>query len=93
MYKRFLSIAYVMNIVFQALFSLITPIGLFFLVGWLLVRYASVGEWIYAPLIILGVLAGLVSMVRFVISAMSAYERLESGREFGRTGDTEERDS
>jgi FtsZ-binding cell division protein ZapB len=53
------------------------PSGLFFLCSWLLVRYASAPNWIYAPLIIVGVLIGLISMVKFIISAMSALERLE----------------
>ncbi len=83
MYKNFISVAYVLNIVFSAIFTLVTPIGLCLLVGWLLVEYASVGQWIYALLITVGALAGLVGMVRFVLSAMSAYERLEKQQSFG----------
>lgn len=77
MYRRFIGIMYVMNIVFQAIFTLITPAALCWLIGWLLVSYASLDKWIYAPLITVGILAGFVSMIKFVLSAMSAYERLE----------------
>ena len=68
---------YAMNIVGQAVFSLLTPAALLFCVSWLLVKRASAPEWIYAVLIPIGIIAGLVSMVKFVLSATSALERLE----------------
>lgn len=68
---------YVLNIVFQAFFTLLMPAGLGFLISWLLVRYASLPNWVYAPFLIVGLLIGLYSMVKFVIVAMSGYERLE----------------
>ena len=42
------------NIVFQALFSLLFPVALGTGGAYLLVRYAAVGEWIYALLILVG---------------------------------------
>lgn len=68
---------YAINIIAQAVFSLLTPAALMFCVAWLLVKKAAAPEWLYAVLIPVGIIAGLVSMVKFVISAASALERLE----------------
>lgn len=68
---------YSLNIIAQAIFSLVTPTALLFGVGWLLVSRAGAPTWIYAILLPLGILTGLVSMVKGVISATSALERLE----------------
>lgn len=77
MYKRFVGALYVLNIIFQAFFTLLTPVGLGVLVSWLLTKYAGLGQWIYAPIIIFGVFAGLISMIKFTISASEGLERLE----------------
>ncbi len=77
-YKKFVSVMYVLNIVFQAIFTLATPIALGILASWLLTEYAGTPPWIYAPLVILGVLSGFYSMVKFVLSAGRALERLEA---------------
>ena len=77
MYKRFVGVLYVLNIVFQAFITLVCPIGLGILVSWLLVKYLTLSPWIYAPFVLLGVASGFYSMIRFVLSAMAAYERLE----------------
>lgn len=65
------------NIVFQALFSLLFPVALGTGGAYLLVRYAAVGEWIYALLILVGFFAGLISMIRFIMIASHAVARLE----------------
>lgn len=78
MYRKIVSATYVINIIFQAFLTLLMPSGLCFLASWLLVRYAGAPEWLYAPLLIVGVLLGLISMIKFVISAMSALEKLEA---------------
>ena len=78
MYRKIVSATYVINIIFQAFLTLLMPAGLCFLVSWLLVSYAGAPTWLYAPLLIVGVMLGLFSMVKFVISAMSALERLEA---------------
>ena len=75
--KEGYSAFYVMNIVFQSIFTLLWQIAAALLVGWIFVRYVSAPQWIYVPLILLGVISGLVSMVRFIIAAMNALERLE----------------
>lgn len=68
---------YAINIIFQGLFTLAMPIGLGILASWLLVSYAGLPGWIYAPLVIIGVLIGFYSMVRFIMTAMAGIERLE----------------
>ena len=77
MYGKLISALYVMNIVFQAFVTLLIPAGLGWLGAWLLVTYASCPPWVYAPLIVIGVLVGFYSMIKFVLTAMSGYERLE----------------
>ena len=68
---------YVINIIFQSIFTLLWHIGLGLLVGWLFVRFAGTETWIYVPLILAGVFTGLFSMVRFILAAMKALERIE----------------
>lgn len=77
-YVRFVNSLYALNIAFQAIFSLAAPIGIGVLVSYLLVKFASAPEWIYAPLILLGAFSGLVSMVKFVITATDGLQRLEN---------------
>ena len=76
-YQKIITPIYVINIVFQAFISLLSPIGIMFLLSYLLNRYLSVGDWIYVVLIILGVFSGLYSMVVFIIRAFSALEAIE----------------
>ena len=77
MYKRFVGVMYVLNIVFQAFFTLLMPAALCFVIGWALVKYASAPDWIYAPLLVVGILWGFYSMIKFVLTAMAGFERLE----------------
>lgn len=77
MYKKFVSALYVLNIVFQAFYTLALPIGIGALVSFLLTRYADFPGWIWAVLITLGVFTGLFSMVKFIITAMNNLDRLE----------------
>jgi len=96
MHKRFFNALYVLNIVFQAFFDLLLPVALMFGLSYLLTSFAGAPPWIYAPLMILGVFLGLYSMVKFILSAMSALERLEreqnggDGKENGKTEDEKE---
>lgn len=78
MYRKIISATYVLNIIFQSFFNLAFPIGLGILFSWLLVEKAAVPGWIYAPLVIIGVIIGFSSMIRFILSAMRALERLEA---------------
>ena len=71
---------YVINIVFQSIFTLLWHIGLGLLVGWIFVRFVGAESWIYVPLILAGVFTGLFSMVRFILAAMNALERIEEDK-------------
>jgi F0F1-type ATP synthase assembly protein I len=78
--KESYSTFYVINIVFQSIFTLLWQIGVSVLLGWVFVSFVGAPEWIYVPLILLGVGSGLVSMVRFILTAMKSLERLEEER-------------
>lgn len=76
-HKKLFNVLYVLNIVFQAIFTLLTPALFFGFIAWLLNTRAGLERWIFAPFIIVGVLIGFYSMIKFTISAMSGLERLE----------------
>ena len=69
---------YVVNIFAEAIFALLTPVGIGALISLLLTKYASAPTWIYAIFIPLGALTGLYSMIKFIVSAMSALDKLEA---------------
>lgn len=75
--KRFMNAMYAMNIILQAFWSLLFPIGAGVFLGWLLTEKAGLDDFVFVILILLGVFAGLISMVRFLISALAGLERLE----------------
>ena len=77
MHKKLFNAFYVLNIIFQAIFTLIFPVAIMFAVGWLLNTYLGVGGWIYAVTVVIGVICGFYSMIKFTLSAMRSLERLE----------------
>ena len=81
MYGRAFSAIQVINIVIHSIFTLLWQIGLSVLIGWLLTERWGAPQWVFVPIILLGVGSGLVSMVRFVISASASVERIERERE------------
>ena len=80
MYKNFVSTMYVMSIIFQAIFTLLTPPALLFLINYLCVLKLSFPLWTYAISISTGFILGIISMIRFSIAASEALERLEKQR-------------
>ena len=68
---------YAFNIILQAFWSLLFPVGAGLLLGWLLTEKCGMGDYVFVILILLGVLVGLFSMLRFLISALAGLERLE----------------
>lgn len=78
MYKKAISAVYVINIALQSIFTLVWQIALGLGIGYLCVRFLSAPEWIYVPLILAGVLTGIVSMVKFLLGAMKSLDRLEA---------------
>lgn len=87
MHNRLFSLLYAINIVSQAIFSLLFPVGLMFLAAWLLVTRAGAPKFVYAVAIILGFLSGIYSMVRFVMTATANLERLENQENKDRNSD------
>jgi len=87
MYKKFITPVYIINMVMQALFSLIAPIGLMLGLAYLLVTYAEWPTWVYVIFIMLGVLSGLYSMVSFILGASRALEALERQHREGSAAD------
>ena len=77
MYRKLVSALYVINIVSQAIVTLLIPIGFGVLCSYLLTRFASAPSWIWAILVTLGAMSGLYSMIKFILSAMSGLDRLE----------------
>ena len=77
MYRKFITPIYLLNMIVQSLFSLVTPIGLMFAASYLLNTRAGVGGWIYALLVTLGALVGLWSMISFILKTSAAIESLE----------------
>ena len=86
MYKNFVGALYVMNIVLQCIFTLLTPAALAFLLSWLLTSKLGAPIWIYAIFLPIGFIMGLISMVKFAISASEGLERLEKQGKGKKTG-------
>lgn len=84
MYKKTISAVYVVNITFQAIFTLLWQIALGVGIGYLAVRFCSLPGWIYIPLILVGVITGFISMVKFLLGAMKSLDRLEGQHESDR---------
>ena len=75
--KKIYNAFFLMNVIFQSFFNLVLPVAIAFGLGYLLVAKLSLPEWIYVPLIILGVFAGLFSMVKFLIYTLKTFEKIE----------------
>ena len=80
MYKRFVGAMYVINIIAQAIVTLLLPAALMFAIAWLFVEKCGAPGWLYAVMITLGIMSGFVSMIRFVIRASEGLERMENQR-------------
>ena len=72
---------YGLHMIVQAIVSLVSTPALLTLLAWYLHTYHGVGEWIYAPLIIFGVLTGFVSMIRYLLAASAHSAVLEKQAE------------
>ena len=75
--NRTYSSFYVINIVFQSIFTLLWQIITALAIGWIFVQKLNAPDWLYVPLILVGVISGLISMVRFILAAMKSLERIE----------------
>ena len=80
MYRNLVSALYVINIVSQAIFTLLIPPALFFGVNYAVIAWLDFPKWTYAISLSLGFILGIVSMIKFAIPASEALERLEKQR-------------
>lgn len=80
MNKHIYNGAYLINVIFQAFWSLLFPMALGFLAGWLLTARFGLPSWIYAVLLLVGVGIGLFSMIKFLIYALDAFEKIEKAQ-------------
>ena len=65
--KKVFRVAYAINYLSHAIFSLLCPAALFIGGSWLLQKYCGLGKWAMIVGIILGVLTGVFSFFRFLL--------------------------
>lgn len=75
MHKKLFSALELLNIIFQAFYTLALPIGIGALISFLLTKFLNVPSWIWAVLLILGVFIGLYSMIKYILTATSGIDR------------------
>ncbi|MBQ7445137.1 MAG: hypothetical protein IJS71_04260 [Clostridia bacterium] len=69
------------NSVFQAISCLAAPIALGALISWALTSNNITGPWIYAVLITVGALVGLISMVGFLLKVAETEKAMKKAAE------------
>ena len=60
----------VMNFMSQVIFSFITPFAVWLFIGYLLTAKAGLEKWAMAVCIVIGVVSGVVSMFKYIITAV-----------------------
>ena len=80
MYRKMSNALHVLNILFQALYTLALPIGGGVLISFLLTKYAGAPGWIWAVLLVLGVIIGFFSMIKYILTAARSLEQIEKGQ-------------
>lgn len=78
MYKQAFNAVFVLNVIFQSIFTLLFDTGLFVLIAYLLNSYAGADRWVYIPFVLFGLGLGIFSMMKLIMSAMKSLERLEN---------------
>ena len=75
MHKKIFSALELLNILFQAFYTLALPIGIGARAAFLLTKFASAPSWIWAVLLIIGVFVGLYSMIKYILTATGGIDR------------------
>ena len=78
MHKKVFNALYIINIVAEALLTLVIPAALLAGLAWLSVTYLGAPTWLYAVAITLGLMTGFYMMIKFILTAMAGLERLEA---------------
>ena len=81
MYKRFIDALKLLNLLFQAIYSLALPIGIGVLIAHLTTKYLSWHPVMWAIFPIIGTFIGLYSMVKFILISIRNIERLEKAQQ------------
>ena len=76
-HKDVFRFTYAMNYVVQVTVCMLTPAAIWIGLGWLCCNRWGVGDWIMIPAIILGVVTGFISMVRFLLTSARAIDPTE----------------
>lgn len=76
-------IAYALNFVTQAAFSMVCPAGVIIFAGWFLRNKCGVGQWVMIAAIVVGVLFGVYSMFYYIIKMSNAIDPTQSGDKGG----------
>ena len=81
MHRKIFSFVYAVNYIIQAGFSMIFPAGLVILGGWLLTEKCGAGRWVMIVAIVFGVLCGVYSLFRFLMSTMNHVDPTQKKKE------------
>ncbi len=92
MQKKIYNAAYLINVIFQAFFNLMFPMATGFFAGYLVTEKLSFPQWWYAILLVAGLAVGLFSMIKFLIYALDAFEKIEKAQKAKSNTDAEEND-
>lgn len=84
MNKKIYNAFFMLNIIFQSFFNLLLPMAIAFGLGYLLTHKLSLPQWIYVPLLLVGLFAGLISMVKFLLYSLKTYEKIEKAQDKNR---------
>lgn len=81
MYKKFMGTLRLLNLLFQAIYTLALPIGISVLISHLVTKHLSWPRWVWALFITVGTLLGLVAMIRYILAEINNMERFEQQKE------------
>ena len=81
MNKRLVNVLHMINMIFQAFYTLLLPVAIAAIISYLLTSNGLVDQWIWALLLTVGFLIGLYSMIKFILLATKNIENMEKQRE------------
>ena len=78
MHKDVFRFTYALNYVFQVTVCILTPAAIWIGLGWLCCNRWGMDRWVMIPAIILGVVTGFVSMIRFLMTSARVIDPTDS---------------